>query len=260
VSRLALDAGHDVVGYDVAELAPEALPVGLALAASPAAAAQGSDCVLIAVYNDEQVLGVVTGADGLLAATDPAPAAVILSTVTLETIRQAQAASIRHGVHVLDCGVSGGPALAAGSKLAIAVGGDGRVIERVRAVLDAFGDPVVVMGGLGSGMAAKLARNLLHYCSALVDWEAARLASDAGVDIESFARFIKSAETKGVGRMGYVTPATRHGVLSPPLRLARYGHKDLQAALALGQELNVELPTAVLADGTFTDLLAASGE
>ena len=64
------------------------------------------------------------------------------------------------------------------------------------------------MGPLGTGMAGKIARNLLYFCSALVDWEAARLAVEAGIDVERFVEFVKGAEDKVSPRLAHVTPQT----------------------------------------------------
>jgi 3-hydroxyisobutyrate dehydrogenase-like beta-hydroxyacid dehydrogenase len=254
VARLVLEGGHDVVGYDVVQVDPAALPPGLRLATSPADAAEGADCVLIAVYDETQVHDVVTGADGVLRAPRPAPILVVLSTVGIDVIRSVDESARQVGSQVVDCGVCGGRALYEGGRLAISVGGESAAVERVRPVLEAFGHPMAYLGPLGSGMTAKLARNLTYYATAVIDWEAARLASGAGLDVEAFVQWVKDAELWAAGRMGYVSPADHDGSLDPGLRLARYAHKDLQAALTLAAELALRLPAAEVADAAFGEL------
>ena len=112
VSRLALGAGHQVAGYDVRSFGPGELPAGLEVAASPAAAVDGADCTLIAVFDDAQLDAVLSGPDGITSATEPAPVIAVLSTVTPEAVRRAHAVGAGIGVEVLDCGVSGGSGLA----------------------------------------------------------------------------------------------------------------------------------------------------
>jgi 3-hydroxyisobutyrate dehydrogenase len=254
VARLARGAGHSVIGYDVHDFAPGELPTGLELADSPAAAANHADCVLIAVFNDVQLAEVMGGPGGITSAESPAPVVAILSTVAPEAIRQAHDTGRAVGIAVLDCGVSGGTALAHGEKLALAVGGDFSAFALVERALDAFGDPVVYMGPLGSGMAAKLARNVIHFCTAFVDWEASRLAVEAGVDLASFVQFVKGSETKVQGHMAYVDTDAGDGDLSPSPRLARFASKDLEAALELAEELNLTLPVASLAHERFRSI------
>lgn len=251
VCRLALDAGHDVHGYDVAAPPDDALPAGLQLAASPAEAARGSGCILLAVFDGAQVLQALARPGGLLEVATGTQVAAVLSTVTLDTMREAEQLAAPTGLRVLDCGVSAGTAFAQGAKLALAVGGERAACEQIRPALESFGDPVVYMGGLGSGMAAKLARNLMHYCSGLADWESASLAAHAGVNVDSFIEFIKAAELKGKGHMRYVSATAEGGLRDGGLPPTSYARKDLAAALALAGELGLDLPAATLAAGFF---------
>jgi 3-hydroxyisobutyrate dehydrogenase len=254
VSRLALTGGHEVTGYDVRDFAEGELPAGLNLAKSPAEAVEGADFALVAVFDDAQLDSVLSGPGGITSASHPAPVLAILSTVSTESVRHAHTVGASIGVEVLDCGVSGGSSLSRGERLALAIGGDPAACEQVRAGFESFGDPAVYMGPLGSGMAAKLARNLIHYSSAWADSEGARLATGAGVELASFVEFVKGAERKVTGRMGNVAadPATGQVATSPGL--ARYATKDLGAALELAEELNISLPNAELVRSNFQAL------
>src|SRR5258708_1339185 len=86
VCRLALAGGHEVHGYDIATLAAADLPPDLHLDDTPAAATQGSDCILLAVFDDAQVLQALTGSDGVLSVATSDQVAAVLSTVTLDTM------------------------------------------------------------------------------------------------------------------------------------------------------------------------------
>jgi 3-hydroxyisobutyrate dehydrogenase-like beta-hydroxyacid dehydrogenase len=253
VARLALSAGHQVAAHDIRPLPDAELPPGLKLRESAAAVADASDATMIAVYDDAQVMAALTGEQGVLGVPRPGHVVTVLSTVEVNTVHQAGALAGSMGAALLDCGVSAGVAFSHGAKLAVAIGGDQPAVERIRPALESFGDPVVYMGELGSGMTAKLARNLLHYCSGLVDREAALLAARAGVDVGSFIAFVRGAELKGGGHMRYVTPAPDGGIAEPGLPPARYAVKDLHAALALGRELRLTLPAATLAEEIFRE-------
>jgi 3-hydroxyisobutyrate dehydrogenase-like beta-hydroxyacid dehydrogenase len=247
VVRLATAKGGDVIAYDVAAIPPETLPAGLKIAPSLAALAESCEHSIVAVYDDQQVLDCMFGEGGIVSSAVPGSTVVILSTVSLNTIRDAALRAAEHGIAVLDCGVSAGVAFSNGAPLAVAVGGDPSVFEQSRAVLELFGSPVLYMGALGSGMTAKLARNLLHYCSGVVDREAARLATTAGVGLSNFVDFVAAAERNGAGHMRYVHPSENGSIAPPGLPPASYATKDLRAALDLARELGMELPSASLA-------------
>ena len=126
------------------------------------------------------------------------------------------------------------------------VGGDADVVERVRPVLDAFSSLVVHMGPLGTGLAAKLARNLVQYGSWLAAYEAQVLAEAAGIELAKLAQVIRASDAL-IG--GASTPhVPRHGGAVHRRRRRRVwcgamqagavlAHKDLRAALELAETL-----------------------
>ena len=63
--------------------------------------------------------------------------------------------------HVVDAPVSGGGAAAAAGRLTVYVGGDAAAVARARPVLDHYGETVLHMGPLGSGLRTKLMNNAL---------------------------------------------------------------------------------------------------
>jgi 3-hydroxyisobutyrate dehydrogenase len=65
------------------------------------------------------------------------------------------------GVSYLDAPVSGGVAGAEAGTLTIMVGGDELVLERVRGILDAVGQKIVLCGPIGTGDAVKAVNNAL---------------------------------------------------------------------------------------------------
>ena len=226
------------------------------VAADPAGLGANCDVVVVAVVNDGQVLAVLNGADGALATMASGSTVVILSTVSPGTIETVAALASARGVEVVDCGVSGGPAAAAEGTLVAMVGGDPDVIERVRPVLDSFSSRVVHMGPLGAGLKAKLARNLVQYGSWLAAYEAQLLAEAAGIELSKLAEVIRESDKLigGSSRLMFrdtvaPMPADTHpGIVSAMAAGAALAHKDLQAALALGRALDVELPLAVMTD------------
>jgi 3-hydroxyisobutyrate dehydrogenase-like beta-hydroxyacid dehydrogenase len=250
-ARALASKGFVVRGHDVRPEAVEALQGVVEGTDSPAAAGDGLEVALVAVMDDAQVRDVLTGAGGLLAAPAPPRVVVILSTVTLDTVRWAAEKGRAHGVAVLDCGVSGGPQALAQASITAMLGGDEAGVAIARPVLEGFADPVVHCGPLGNGMRTKLARNLVTYAQWMVAWEAARLAVAAGVARETFLECVAASDrwmapptyfaAKGAGLGDGAAP-------DPAVALsATYADKDLRAALALAEELGGDAPAAALA-------------
>ena len=248
VSYLLAAAGHEVRGTDPS---PEALEgFDGTVARTPAEAVDGADCALIAVFDDAQAHAVL---DDLVNASSPAPVAVVLSTVTVETVQRAYEQAAAHGVSLLDCGVSGGKEIRARRKMAASVGGDREAFTAVRPVLEAYADPVLYMGPSGTGMMAKIARNMLHFSSVLADFESLMVANAAGLDADAFRDFVLAADRNSGGRMGYGD----RGDIANDAGFLHYGVKDLAAATDLAARLNVPVPEASAAAEVYERLLAA---
>jgi 3-hydroxyisobutyrate dehydrogenase-like beta-hydroxyacid dehydrogenase len=244
-------AGVELTVCDVRPEATEPLAASARIAADPSDLAATSDVILVAVTNDAQVLDVAQSA---MSGARPGSTLLILSTVSPDTVHTVAERGSGRGVHVLDCGVSGGPAAAAEGKLVAMVGGDQDVIDRVRPVLDGFCSLVLCMGPLGAGLRAKLARNLVQYASWLAAYEAQVLAEAAGIELAKLAEAIRASDEMigGASRLMFRSSAAPFGpdddagIVGAMRAAADLAHKDLRAVLELGAQLDVALPVAAL--------------
>jgi 3-hydroxyisobutyrate dehydrogenase len=212
--------------------------------------------VIVAVLDDAQVRAVLEGDDGVFAGARDGCAVVVVSTVSTPTLTGLRAAGAGHGVTVIDCGVSGGTQGAADGELVCMVGGTEEEVDRVRPVLDVFSRLVLHMGPPGTGLSAKLARNVVQYGSWLAAQEAQELAEAAGVDLLKLAEAIRESDQVIGGSTRLMLrptaepwpPDTDRGLLEFLRDKALMAHKDLDAARALGDELGVPTPLAALTD------------
>lgn len=240
---------HDIAEEPVAELSA----AGAKAAASVAELAAAVDVLSVMVRDDVQVrevLAEVIAADR----AEQGPLTVLVhSTVAPETPAELAATAEPHGVNVLDAPVSGGPMGAADGTLAILVGGTPEAYAAAAPVLAAMGTKVVHAGGIGAGTRLKLARNLLHFASFTAATEAQRLAEAAGLDLVALGDVVRHTDaiTGGPGAILHrdaTAPIAEtdfwHGVFGHVVAL---GEKDLGFAIALADELGVEVPLARLA-------------
>jgi len=251
-----LKAGVDLTVCDVREEATAPYQDTAHVAASPKEVAGRCDVILVAVLDDAQVRDVLEGDDGVFAGARPGTSVVVVSTITTETVTAVRAAGARHGVSVVDCGVSGGQAGADNGELVSMVGGTEEEVDRVRPVLDNFSCLVLHMGPPGAGLSAKLARNVVQYGSWLAAQEAQELAEAAGIDLLKLGEAIRESDKRigGSARMIFRPTAepwpddTDTGLLGFLRDKAFLAHKDLAAAQALGRQLGVATPVAALTD------------
>ena len=82
---------------------------------------------------------VIAGDDGLLPHLGRDSVIIEMSTVSPSLVRGLASRCRERGVHFLDCGMSGGPGGARDASLALMVGGDAAVLERVALTPGAIG-------------------------------------------------------------------------------------------------------------------------
>ena len=260
-------AGLPLVVCDVRVEATDRHADHATVAASPADLARVADVVVVAVVDDAQVHAVLSGPDGALATGGPDTTFVVVSTITTACVAAIGAEAAALGVPVVDCGVSGGPSAAATGKLVCMAGGDPAVIAGLAPLFDAIGSLTVTMGPFGTGLAAKLARNLVQYGGWLAAYEGQVLAEAAGIDLAKLAQVIRASDVLigGASTLMFrptVAPFTTddHPGLVQAMRTgAALAHKDLQAALALASDLDVELPMAVMTESHCDDIFGVAG-
>ena len=266
VSQAIAREGFSVVACDVLPDALEAASGFARPAATPREVAEQADIVFLAVYDDAQVRDVLAGGDDSIVAATPAPRVVaILATVTIETIRWAEEQAASREIALLDCGVTGGSRLREHGRIVAIVGGADDAVAYARPVLEAFGEPVVHTGALGTGMQAKIARNMITYGTWYVVLEAAALAAASGVDVEKLAEICDAGDEWSGGAIGILHRGTRAGPPQDEADLARrrslsgYVHKDLGAAFELAAEVGVDLPAARMVAEHFDATMGLSG-
>jgi 3-hydroxyisobutyrate dehydrogenase-like beta-hydroxyacid dehydrogenase len=239
-----------VVVFDVrAEAMTPLAELGATLADSAADVA-AADVISVTVLNDEQVRDVV----GELAPhAKPGTVIAIHSTISPDTAI-ALAEELRpNGIHVIDAPVSGGGGAAEKGELAIMVGADREVYERIKPAFKQMGSMVIHAGPPGAGTRMKLARNMLTFTSYAAACEAMKLAEAAGIDLQQLGRVVRHTDALTSGP-GAIIVRENMSVLEPdnflfgPFTHTRgLGEKDLSLALALGEAVDVDLPLAELA-------------
>ena len=208
------------------------------------------DVISVVVLTDAQVRDVV---GQLLEHATPGTVVAIHSTIDTQTAPELAAAAAEQGVHVLDAPVSGGAIGAAEGRLAVMVGGDRSAYETAKPVFQHWAELVLHVGAAGAGTQCKLARNLLTFAGFAAAAEASRLAEAAGIDLRKLAAVVRQSDGITGGPSAVMIrqttgPLPADDGLRPVFEHTRgLAEKDLGLALAMGEQLGVELPFAALA-------------
>jgi len=177
-------AGHAVQSYDIN---------GKGNRASAAEAARGAEVLITMVPNGTAVRKAVLAAlPGLVRGA----IVIDMSSSDPATTRELGKLLKKKGIHMLDSPVSGAKAKAADGTLALMVGGDPALLERVRPVLSAMGTEIFHTGGLGSGHATKALNNYLGAAGTVAGMEALLIGEKFGLDPKTLIAVINASTGK----------------------------------------------------------------
>jgi 3-hydroxyisobutyrate dehydrogenase-like beta-hydroxyacid dehydrogenase len=248
-------AGHPLILYNrTRERAEEvAAQVGAEVADTPAGLA-GADVVITMLADGPAIESVYE--QGLLEALRPGTVCIDMSTIAPSLARSLASQVEARGCTFLDAPVSGSIALAEGGTLTIMVGGDGPALDRVRPILESMGSRVFHMGGSGTGATIKLAVNSIIYGLSQALCEGLVLSERSGIErevaYEVFASSAIAAPFVSYRREAFERP----GEIPVALRLV-LAIKDLNLALALGEEVDLPMQQAELNRDVLSDAAAA---
>jgi 3-hydroxyisobutyrate dehydrogenase-like beta-hydroxyacid dehydrogenase len=240
-ARRLLDVKIPVTGYDIDAARRSRLAlIGGKPAESIAALAKSARCIIVAVFNTEQVEDVVE--NHLLPALGEGSNAIVLCMSTVDPDRVAALAGrvIPRGIRYLDVPVSGtSDQVRRGDGVAL-IGGDMAIADDVTDVLDALFVRRFHVGKVGDGGRAKLAVNLILGLNRLALAEGLVFAERLGLNPAAFlevargsASYSQVMDTKG--------PKMVRGDFSPEGRVKQTlkdAHLMLEQGAAVGQKLS----------------------
>jgi 3-hydroxyisobutyrate dehydrogenase-like beta-hydroxyacid dehydrogenase len=247
LARRLLDAGYQVIGFDVAPARRDALrAMGGEPAESVAAVATLCRRTLIAVMTTTQVEQVVEGKDGLIEAGDPKVSRIAMCTATCEPdrIEALAARAAARGFTFLDTPVSGTSAQV--------LRGDGYgLIAGDRAAADAVDDILGVLyprrqfiGPAGTATKTKLAINHILGLNRVALAEGLVFAERLGLDLGGFLEVArKSAAYSQI--MDVKGDKMVTGDFTPVSKVNQH-HKDFNTILGEAKKRGQPLPFATL--------------
>jgi len=251
MARHLAAAGHDVTVYNRTRAKAEA--TGLAVADTPAAAAQGADAVVTCVGNDTDLEQVTLGSDGAFAAMRDDAVFIDHTTVSAAIAERLAAARAL----VVDAPVSGGQAGAEQGKLAVMCGGTAEAVARAEPVMEAYAARIVHVGAAGAGQRTKMVNQI---CIAGVLQglsEAVRFAQKADLDLDKVLEAVSGGAAQS-WQMVNRWPTMTKGEFDFGFAID-WMRKDLGLALDEGGRIGATLPMTALVDQFYAEVQAMGG-
>lgn len=200
-----LRAGYPVTVYNrTASKAAPLTELGATVAASPKEAAAGADVVITMVSNDDSIIEVYEGGNGVLAGIRSGTTVIDCSTISPALVQRLAKQIAALGSSFLDAPVTGSSPAAIDGTLVFMVGGSAETLAQVTDLFDTMGKKVLHMGDNGSGAVAKLAHNTIVGINNLALAEGFAIAAKSGLPADRFLELVqlgsagsKAAELKG---------------------------------------------------------------
>lgn len=241
MARNLMKAGHTLVVCDVSsEPVAELVREGAEAAASLKEVAERCDILVTMLPNSPHVKAVVMGPGGILEAPCKGKILIDMSSISPLVAKEVASAAASAGLQMLDAPVSGGEPKAINGTLAIMVGGDENVFNKVRPLLLCMGASAVHVGEIGSGNVTKLANQIIVALNIAAMSEAMVLATKSGVDPKKVYDAIRGG-LAGSTVLDAKMPMVLNRDFKPGFRIELH-IKDLLNALDTAHGVGVPIP------------------
>lgn len=241
MAKNLIQAGHELVVYDVVEANVQNLvAAGAVAAASSREVAELCRTVIVMVPNSPHVKAVVMGKDGVLEGAKAGDILIDMSSIAPLASQEVYKACKEKGVRMIDAPVSGGEPKAVDGTLSIMVGGEEDTFREVYDILMVMGGSAVYCGNSGAGNTTKLANQVVVALNIAAVSEAFMLAVKAGVDPGKVFDAIKGG-LAGSTVMNAKVPMILSRNFAPGFRIDLH-IKDLNNAIETGHSVGAPLP------------------
>jgi 3-hydroxyisobutyrate dehydrogenase len=225
--------------------------LNVTVAQTPEALAVNVDIICLCVSRDEDVMEIIHAIKNTIR---PNSVVVDMSTVSNHTAKKAAAILACGDADFLDAPVSGGVEGAKSGKLAMMVGGERAVLEKVRPILASMAAHIVHIGPIGSGQATKAVNQIMAaginqaVTEALTFAKAQQLPMDQIIEvISSGAASSWFLQHRGLSMTENHYPAG--------FKVALH-QKDLDICLKMARDKRVSLPLTAQTRDDYAQLIA----
>ncbi len=241
---------HNRSRASVDELASE----GMTAAMSPKEVAESADIIITMLTDTPAVETVMMGPDGVFEGLTVGKLVIDMSTTKVPATRAFGDGAAEKGADYVDAPVSGGTIGAENGTLTIMAGGSDLAFARAHPVLSILGQRITHVGPIGTGQVAKAANQVIVGLNIGAVAEAFALARRAGADPakvrEALSGGFADSRILEVHGQRMIDGAFEPGAKSTIQR------KDMDQALELAGQLDLEMPATSLSRDLYDKLIA----
>ena len=220
IARRLLESGFKVTAYDRDHhKAEELIPYGGTVAQTVSELSSCCNVVLSCLPNDEAVMDIYGGPDGVLAHAHLNSCVIDLSTVYPETSQQLSRLGSEHGVEVLDVTISGSTPAAENGLLTLFGGGNKERFDTAESIFRVIANKYFYLGPSGSGATMK------HVVNTLL-----------GIGMQAIAEAVALGEKAGLNRNRLLWVLSQTAVVAPAHvgKLQRAMNRDYSPQFPIG--------------------------
>lgn len=206
--------------------------------ASAREAAEGADVLITMLPDGDAVRDAVLDA---MPSLRPGSVVIDMSSSDPAATRALEPALAARKIFLLDAPVSGAKAKAADATLAIMVGGDREILDKVLPVLRTLGTAIFHVGPLGAGHAVKALNNYLGAAGTIAGFEALLVARAYGLDPVVLIEAINASTGKNSTTERKIPQQVLTGAFASGFSLSLMT-KDVGIAAGLARDLGVRAP------------------
>jgi 3-hydroxyisobutyrate dehydrogenase-like beta-hydroxyacid dehydrogenase len=208
---------------------------------SPAAVARHAPVVIVMVLNDDQVIDVITGPQGVLKGAAEGSTVICMSTINRDNLDWMARECNAQKVDFIDCPFTGGPARVANGTLTLIAAAPGPVLSPCRGILEVIGKITLAGETPGMGQAIKHCNQLLVTAIHAAAIELIILAQKSGVDPKLVCEVVGS----GIGGNDYFRLLSK-AILDNTSSPGGMGQlwKDINIVITSGRKHNLPLLVA----------------
>jgi 3-hydroxyisobutyrate dehydrogenase len=243
IARRLLESGFKLTAYDRnRSKAEELIQYGGTVAQSVAKLSSSCNVVLTCLPNDQVVLDIYRGPDGVFANVRPGSLVIDMSTVYPDTSQELSKLGSERSVEVLDVTISGSTPVAETGLLTLFGGGSQECFDSAESIFRAIAHQYFYLGPTGSGAKMKLVVNTLLGIGMQAIAEAVALGEKAGLDRKRLLEVLSKTAVVAPAHVGKLARAIA-GDYSPQFPIRLMG-KDFGLILTFAAVVGARMPAA----------------
>jgi 3-hydroxyisobutyrate dehydrogenase-like beta-hydroxyacid dehydrogenase len=260
IAASLIRAGHELRVWNRSpEKAGPLVTQGATHAATPREAAEGADAAFTMVADDNALMQVLEGPEGLLEGLAPDAIHISQSTISVAAADRIAALHATRGQHLVSAPVFGRPAVAEAGQLWVVTAGPQAALDRAQHLFEAIGRAVLPVGETPSAAnLVKLCGNFMILATAEAMGEAMLLAEKGGVPRTRLLEILQ----------GTLFDAPIYKIYGPLIAEQRWrpagfaaplGLKDMRLAGEAAESVGASLPLLQIVKDHLADAIAREG-